>query len=369
MSARDVMWLIIAADCLPAEPEFASLALKPTEEESEPPMFTSALSFVRRRKVLAIGVVVAVAASTVACIGLGAVTQAEDAQTKAAKVQKVIDKNFADPEVIKVGNRYYAYATNNKRNLPVATADKPRGPWKFTGADGMPKLGAWAKPGRTWAPDVSRRPDGSFLLYYTAHHAKSGQQCIGAATASKPEGPFTAVGNAPLVCPTKQGGAIDAGSYSEGGKHWIMYKAENNVIGKPPVIYMHQTGPKGLKLLGKRFAILRNDRAVERGIIEAPVMVKRGGNYILFYAGDHFARNTYFTGYAVAKKITGPFKKADKPLLSMKGLGGAVKGPGGADVVTGPNGVDHIFFHGLVGKARHMYRAELGWVKGRPVLR
>src|SRR2546422_3302677 len=37
-------------------------------------------------------------------------------------------------------------------------------------ADGLPRLGKWAKAGKTWAPDVTRRKDGKFLLYRSEEH-------------------------------------------------------------------------------------------------------------------------------------------------------------------------------------------------------
>lgn len=120
----------------------------------------------------------------------------EQATTAAVFPQTVIAEDFPDPDVIQVGNTWYAYSTNNGRgHVPVASAPAPNGPWTIRG-DAMPggPSSGWAQAGRTWAPDVHRNPDGSFTLTYTAWHRSTGRQCVGVATASSPLGPFSPAG-------------------------------------------------------------------------------------------------------------------------------------------------------------------------------
>ena len=331
-------------------------------------MLSSVLSVCRSRKLLVVGVAAAIGLSGAAWAVSSPDAQAEEASAKAVPPQMVIEGNFPDPDVSKFGDKYFAYSTNSGMNLPVATSDKPDGGWKMTGTDALPKLGAWAQTGRTWAPDVSKRPDGSYLLYYTAHSIDPDRQCIGAATSAKPEGPFEPVGDKPIVCPADEGGAIDASTFSDGDKHYMIYKTDANAIGQPPVVYLQETSANGLEFIGDRVEILRNDSDAERGILEAPVMVKQGGNYVLFYAGGEYWNDSYFTSYATATLLTGPFTKAYRPLITGSSVDGKVNGPGGADVVRG-DGVDHIFFHGHVGDARSVYRADLGWAGDLPVVR
>src|SRR5262245_61639373 len=101
----------------------------------------------------------------------------------------VIAGNFPDPDVVRFGGTYYAYSTNGGNgNVPVATAASLAGPWTRR-PDALPTLGAWASGGLTWAPDVSQRADGRYLLYYTARSRSAGRQCIGAALATSPLGP------------------------------------------------------------------------------------------------------------------------------------------------------------------------------------
>src|SRR3954454_1046239 len=64
----------------------------------------------------------------------------------------VIDRNFADPDVMKVGRTYYAYATNTDgRHIRWATSTDLTH-WTVQPGDALPTLGAWADPTWTFPP-------------------------------------------------------------------------------------------------------------------------------------------------------------------------------------------------------------------------
>lgn len=283
----------------------------------------------------------------------------------------LINEDFPDPDVSVFDGTYYAYSTNNGYgNVPVASAPVPAGPWQRRG-DALPRLGAWADGGFTWAPDVSRRADGRYLLYYTARSIATGRQCIGAALADAPTGPFQPVGSEPLICDPGEGGDIDASSFvDDDGTRYVLYKNDGNAIGRPTRIWLQRTAADGVTFQGPRVELLRNSSADEQGIIEAPVLVKVGGRYVLFYSAGAYAGDGYFTGYATSTALTGPYAKAYRPLMTTATLDGAVRGPGGADIVRAPGG-DHIFFHGWINghTARALYGAAIGWANGYPVVR
>jgi len=308
----------------------------------------------------------AVASAFVLAVLAGAVAPAP-AYAVTTRPALVINRNFPDPDVTRFGSTYHAYATNAGGNVPVSTAPAAGGPWTARG-DALPTLGAWASTGLTWAPDVSRRADGQYLLYYTARSRAAGRQCIGAAVSGNPLGPFAPVGTAPLVCNTGEAGDIDASSFVDtDGRRYLLYKDDRNAIGQPPSIWLQPVAADGITLQGGRTELLRNDRAEEAGVIEAPVLVRRASRYVLFYSGGPYGNGSYFTGYATSTSITGPYAKAFRPLITTASVDGVVNGPGGADVdVAGGN----IFFHGwLPGGGRGMYRADLGWANDLPVVR
>ncbi|MEU4381945.1 family 43 glycosylhydrolase [Micromonospora echinofusca] len=293
------------------------------------------------------------------------------AQAATTTPSLVIASDFPDPDVVKFGGTYYAYSTNNGHgNVPVATASSLTGAWTRRG-DAMPTLGAWANGGLTWAPDVSQRADGRYLLYYTARSRATGRQCIGAALATSPLGPFASVGTKPLVCNAGEGGDIDAASFTDStGLRHLLYKDDGNAIGQPTSLWLQRVAADGVTLQGARVELLRSGRAEEGGIIEAPVLTKVGAQYVLFYSLGGYGGDGYQTSYATSTSLTGPYTKAYRSLMTTASLDSAVRGPGGADVVREAGG-DHIVFHGWINNysARGMYVAALGWAGGNPVVR
>lgn len=296
------------------------------------------------------------------CASLLGVTPAE---AKTVPPGVLIDADFPDPDVLQVGDTFYAYSTSSGAGrVPVASAPAATGPWTITG-DALPERPPWAGDGGFWAPDVSLRTDGSYLMYFSAPHTASGRMCIGAATSTGPTGPFQAVGSGPLVCAPEEGGDIDPSSFVDAdGTRYLLYKNDGNAVGQPTIVWLQQVADDGSTFVGARAELLRNDRPEEGGVIEAPVLVRRPTQYVLFYSAGPYGNDTYFTGYAVAGSLTGPYAKAFRPLLTTASVDGAVAGPGGADVHD-----DRAYFHGWVGGARWLYTAELGWANDFPVVR
>lgn len=316
---------------------------------------------------------ISLAAIGAAGVGLTEVVRAVPAQAAVVQPSLVVASDFPDPDVAYLDGRWYAYATNSGGvNVPVAVASSARGPWsRMAGHDVLPQLGAWARGGLTWAPDVSQRADGRFLLYYTARSTATDRQCIGAAVSDSPLGPFAAVGSGPLVCNAGEGGDIDASSFVDtDGRRYLLYKNDGNAIGATTTLWLQEVAADGVTLVGGRTALLSNDRADEAGVIEAPDLVKVSGQYVLFYSMGGYGGDGYAVSYGVSSALRGPYQKAYRPLLTTASLNGAVRGPGGQSVVTGTEG-SHIVFHGWINDntARGVYVADLGWANGYPVVR
>ena len=99
--------------------------------------------------------------------------------------------------------------------------------------------------------------------------------------------------------------------------------------------------------------------AWEGQLVEAPVMVKRDGTYLVFYSANDYGSEQYAVGVASAPSITGPYAKEPEPLLSTASTDGRYLGPGGQDVLSTSDG-DLIFFHGWnehLHVSRHAQRA------------
>lgn len=284
----------------------------------------------------------------------------------------VISQDFPDPDVLKVGDTYYAYATGNfeARVSVQAARSSDLIDWELL-PDAMPAFAPWAEedPGLVWAPEVTTSADGqTYVLYFTARVAGTTTQCIGVATSAAPEGPFSAAGDEPLICQREQGGSIDASSFvDEDGARYLLWKNDGNCCGGATWIYIQPLSDDGLTLLGEPQQLLRNDKRWEGALIEAPTLWKQDGRYYLFYSANAYNSPDYGVGYAVADAVLGPYTKADGPLVESE-LQNAVVGPGGQDIVTDPDGDSWMLYHSWGPGYRTMSANELTWEGGAPVL-
>ncbi|WP_163508917.1 family 43 glycosylhydrolase [Fodinicola acaciae] len=284
----------------------------------------------------------------------------------------LIARDFPDADVLVDGGNYYAYSTNSSYggrlvNVPIATAASAAGPWTASGADVLPTLPGWVTTDpsngtkNVWAPDVSRRDDGVFLMYYTARHS-SGLQCIGAATASTPTGPFTPVGTQPLVCNSPDHGDIDPSSLVIDGHRYLVYKDNANSAGQPASVWINETAANGINWVGDRFQLLTADSAGdEHTVLDAPTIVRHDSQYVLFYSADAW-NASYHVKYAVSSTLTGRYTKQGTVLDSAT-WPGVVGNPGGQDVVG-----DRMFFHASKSNGRNLYAAPLSWPHGVPTV-
>ncbi|HUQ41940.1 MAG TPA: glycoside hydrolase family 43 protein [Candidatus Limnocylindrales bacterium] len=277
----------------------------------------------------------------------------------------VIARDFPDPDVLRVGSTYYAFATNSGPvNVQVARSfDLVT--WTAM-PDALPSLPAWARPGWTWAPDVSAT-SGGFVLYFVARHAASGKQCIGVATATVASGPFRAAA-APLVCPLELGGAIDPASFVDaGGGRYLIWKNDGNCCSIPTRIYAQRISADGLALTAPAVVLLTNDREWEGDVIEAPTIWLQDGRYHLFYSANGYAGGAYSIGHAVGDSITGPFRKDAGPWMQSSQN---VIGPGGQDIVRTPDGRTWLAYHTWT--SSHAFReldlGELTWTANGPAI-
>ena len=292
--------------------------------------------------------------------------------TAATFTNPVLDQDFPDPDVLKVGDVYYAYATNGNRvNIQVArSTDLVH--WEVLG-DALPELPVWAvqKFGSVWAPEVFNPREGQYVMYFTARFAIGfdGTQCIGLAASDDPAGPFISSNPEPFICQTDQGGSIDPSMFvDEDGQRYVLWKNDGNCCGYKVWLYIQEVSADGLTLRGEPRQLLSVDQRWEGNLVEAPTLWRQDGKYYLLYSANAYNDRRYATGYAVAEDIFGPYVKAEEPLLATD-LAAGIVGPGEQDVITGPNGGTWIVFHGWAPDGyRRLYLAPLGWQNGAPML-
>jgi arabinan endo-1,5-alpha-L-arabinosidase len=283
----------------------------------------------------------------------------------------VIDQDFPDPDVIAVDGLYYAYATNTRAvNVQYATSPDLE-TWSVSLDDVFPELPVWAETGRTWAPDVTALPDGRYALYFTAQERESGRQCIGVAVAAAPTGPFVSDAPTPLICPLGEGGAIDASSFvDDDGSRYLAWKNDGNCCGLDTWLRLSMLTADGLAITGEPVDLVKQTEAWEGTLVEAPVIVRHGNEYALFYSANDYGGEDYAMGYALAPSVAGPYTKGDEPLFTTAMSGDRDLGPGGQDVIIGPDGEDRIVYHSWdpAFSYRGMTLSELEWPDGVPVV-
>lgn len=211
-------------------------------------------------------------------------------------------------------------------------------------------------------------------MYFSALNTPSAGEpdsivhCIGVATSSNPEGPYTSGSDKPLICPIAQGGAIDASHFKDDdGSVYMTYKIDGNAIGSggscgntdapivPTPIMLQKVAADGFTLQGPPTTILDRDSA-DGPLVEAPSIAKKGGQYYLFFSSNCWSSEQYDTSFAIASSIAGPYTKSG-PLLVTGDNG--LTSPGGADVSADGQ---HIIFHANFADGRTMYAADLGSV-------
>lgn len=313
--------------------------------------------------------------------------------------------NFPDPAIIWAEGKWWSFATATRGNAlhqhfqVASSVDYLH--WTIeTYPDGKPYdplevLPSWvdstALP-ETWAPDVVKLDDGSFVMYWSAKKADTpSTHCVSAATSKNVRGPYIPLDQI-LVCPNNSLGAFDVagfkgtlekqccfpcsslsqsidwaikgdwslpvGNYKAsprrrkcrrkpndgcgnsyidnawseggfGGQRFIVYKWQNfNNTALTPIT-LQAVASDGITLLGQPIMIL-NNTSEDFGSVEAPSIYKTPNHkYVLTYSKGNTVTSMYTVSYAVASSLIGPYNRMGD-LLKTGDYN--LNGPGGADL-------------------------------------
>ena len=193
--------------------------------------------------------------------------------------------------------------------------------------------------GELWAPELQRR-GGRVLAYYAAR-ARSGRRCIAVASAVRVRGPYRDHG--PLAC--SRVGEIDPLPVEdEYGSDWLVWKRDGNSRGRPTPILAAPLAPGGIALAAPPRELFRADTPWERGLVEAPALLRRHGLFYIVYSAGRCCglRCSYRTGVARSRSLLGPWEKRPEPLIRADAL---LRCPGHASVSTGPGGAPLLAYH------------------------
>lgn len=250
-----------------------------------------------------------------------------------------------DPEVVHDGTKYWLYTTQvGGMAVPVRWSNDLvawSAPTDALGAG----LGAWANPGFTWSPGVTRIGS-TWVMYYTANERFTGRQCLGRATAASPGGPFVDPSPGPFLCQREAGGSIDADVFTgPGGGRWLLWKSDGNAVGQPSALWSAALNADGSLFASNPVPLVDSRTGPEAGVIENPTMHFDGTRYHLLYSVGPYESTTYAMGHATCAGPSGPCTRtagAERWLADDTG----VPGPGGGSVFTDHLGRPWLAFHG-----------------------
>ena len=305
----------------------------------------------------------------------------------------VLDENFPDPAVIQAPDgTYYAYATQGEaggamQNIQIARS-RNLVQWERVG-DALPTKPVWASQTQDfWAPHVALH-DGRYYLYYSAKpdaaltDPKRGL-CLAVATASRPEGPFTDIGE-PLKCGDSFIN-IDPMAYDDPatGRKLLYWGSGFGPIMVQPLSDDRISFAAGSTATNLVDVIKTDDPKNYQRLVEGAWVTRKDGYYYLFYSGDNCcgAQAHYAVMVARSRSATGPFET----LAEQTGADNSVIlaaddrwiAPGHNAVVEDQSGQHWIVYHAVdalrprakasddINSRRVMLVKQLTWVDGWP---
>lgn len=261
------------------------------------------------------------------------------AGAETAYVNPVMAGDHPDPSVIRVGRDYWAVATSGEwgPQFPLLHSTDLVN-WETAGVV-FPHRPDWAG-GSFWAPEISEWR-GRYFVYYTARML-GGPLAVAVAAAESPQGPYLDYGT--LVA--QDAGSIDPMPVTDAqGGRWLVWKEDGNSRREPTRIWLQPLDQDGVKLVGRRQEILRNDAPWEGAVVEAPFILLRGGYYYLFYSGNGCCGQecAYAMGVARCRSLVGPWEKNPRnPILAGTERW---RCPGHGSLVTDARGRIWLLYH------------------------
>ena len=268
---------------------------------------------------------------------------------KVAAISLPLFPETSDPSVVRVGEEYFVYGSDNHLRAPimrVTDIDTPLSWWQKLVylTEGMPEKPAWAaKENQLWAPTVGPFGD-RWIMYFAADRLNPPQphnaQCIGRAFADAPEGPFVAEPT-PWHCGLRGvGGALDPELFvGPDGQRWLL-ASFSDTESPLHVMRLSDTGDR----VGEAVSILDRVHKWEYHFLEQPAMLHDPvrGDYLLTYSAGRWYESGYSTGLARCSSPTGPCTSDPSgPWLSSSA---GRSGPGGLSFFTDVDGATRAIF-------------------------
>ncbi len=293
----------------------------------------------------------------------------EHSQTAALTyTNPVFAANMPDPSVKKFGHYYYAFGTTDNKRLPDGRIfTLLRSPdlvhWTQLGGALVPPYANASY--QYWAPEITEK-HGVYYLYYAVGDNQPEHFVIRVGVSLKPEGPYTDSGSVLTDCNSNRF-TIDPYPFRDDDGQWYLFYAcdfpfdsigHHAGTGIAVQRLSDMTHPGGNCRVVVRpsydwtlFETNREVKIFQRPVqlahtIEGPCVIKHDGKYYCFYSGANWQTPRYGEDYVVADNPLGPYTDAGTSARVLHSVPGQVFGPGGATIVTGPDGkTQYIVYH------------------------
>jgi len=293
------------------------------------------------------------------------------------------DGSLADPDVIRVGDTYYAYGTDGPehramretgREVPCLRSSDLED-WEWMGGVLVPPENARGLS--FWAPEVLQIGD-AFHMFYSCGEPEGQGHKLRVAISTSPDGPFLDIEH--ILMPS-EAFTIDAHPFRDPRDGQLYLFFCKDFFDEPVGTGIACIGLEadGIHVSGERVPILRAQadwQIYERNrfwygqswskwhTVEGPFVIHRNGRYWLFYSGGLWKGQDYGIGCAVSSSVTGPY--VDAHILDGPGVLKTqpdLIGPGHCSVFDDVSGELFMAFHAwnAEGTLRQMYVRGLGF--------
>src|SRR5210317_568674 len=255
----------------------------------------------------------------------------------------IVDGWYADPEGIVFGNQYWIFPTfSAKYENQVfldAFSSKDLVHWKKHNRVLDTSLIKWAKEAM-WAPSIIEKNQQYYLFfsandlqrpggpYWDDKDLNNHRGGIGVAVAEAPEGPYKDHLGVPLIGEFHNDAQpIDQFVFKDiDGTYYMFYGGWRHC--NISILNDDFTGfvPWSDNKLFKEIT--------PEGYVEGPFVFRRKNNYYFMWSEGSWGNDTYKVAYAMADKITGPYKRIGTVLESDKNI---ATGAGHNSVINTPN--------------------------------